>query len=743
MQRARGWAAVSACFLLGVSSNAGTLRFSAAPGNDLWQAVQSAGYASVRYATPGEAVGAATPGDAVVLLADGYPERTTPTDAALFQAVADRGIRMYVEYPSFLQGQPTAAPQSARWVRGVVASDFFAPHLARLQLLALHDCRYLPAVSTTTHLVLARVAGFDTAVYGLPAETLPLLFELPNGSGDGRFLVATTKLSHFRTGRYAPVGSWSVIWERILEWLQPGGVGARLNWTPTVRPVLPELSPVDERMTLRRGVEWFDRSGLILRPTDLEAYDRPANPLETTTVDWPFGHRVGWRPSTPGPRGDGSLGVLEGFDARVLPDGSQPVRWWRRGDCNGEIAGSLALASRVLNSPRYRTLAANIAHWFYADSVMSQGNRAQAGHPAFGLTGWNDVPNYYQSGQDGYAVYYADDNARAMLGMMLAGAALETDNYDERLMRCLLANLRLTGRLGFQPDRIDEAPLVARGWRAYFNDTNISLSPHYQAYLWACHLWAYRHTRFPLFLERARSGIRLTMEAYPHRWRWTNGIQQERARMLLPLAWLLRIENTEEVRGWLKRVAGDLLAAQDPCGAIREELGPGAGDFPPPASNEAYGTNEASLIQANGDPVCDLLYTVNFALLGLHEAAAATGDARLKAAEDRLAGFLCRIQARSEAHAELDGAWFRAFDYRRWEYWGSGADAGWGAWCIEAGWTQSWITAVLGLRQLDTSLWEYTGGSRVKREFEPAHRMLLGTAGVAGEQVLDEPNRGP
>jgi hypothetical protein len=292
-------------------------------------------------------------------------------------------------------------------------------------------------------------------------------------------------------------------------------------------------------------------------------------------------------------------------------------------------------------------------------------------------------------------------------------------------MRCLLANLRLSGRLGFQPDRIDEGPLVARGWRAFFTDNNASFSPHYQAYLWACHLWAYRHTRFPLFLERARSAIRLTMEAYPGRWRWTNGIQQERARMLLPLAWLLRIEDTPEVRGWLDRIVTDLLAAQADCGAIREELGTGAGDFPPPASNEAYGTNEASLIQANGDSVCDLLYTVNFAFLGLHEAAAATGDARLRAAADRLAGFLCRIQAASETHPELDGAWFRAFDYRRWEYWGSGADAGWGAWCIEAGWTQSWITSVLALRQLGTSLWDVTEGSRVARQFEPARRMLL------------------
>ena len=63
-----------------------------------------------------------------------------------------------------------------------------------------------------------------------------------------------------------------------------------------------------------------------------------------------------------------------------------------------------------------------------------------------------------------------------------------------------------------------------------------------------------------------------------------------------------------------------------------------------------------------------MLYTCNFALLGLHEAVAATGDPELKAAEDKLAEFLCRIQIRSERIPYLDGGWFRAFDYKQWDY---------------------------------------------------------------------------
>jgi hypothetical protein len=339
--------------------------------------------------------------------------------------------------------------------------------------------------------------------------------------------------------------------------------------------------------------------------------------------------------------------------------------------------------------------------------------------------GWNTTAKYYKD-MDGFGVYYGDDNARSMLGTMAAAALLNSDRWDESLLRCLLGNLRTTGKLGFRENRIDEGPLQKNGWRYYFERETVRYAPHYQAYLWATYLWAYHKTGFPLFLDRARNAIRMTMSAYPNEWQWTNGIQQERARMLLPLAWLVRIEDSAEHREWLKRVATDLLAAQDASGAIREEIGTaGKGDYGPPKSNDEYGTKEAALIQRNGDPLSDLLYTTNFAFLGLHEASAATGDGLYKDAEEKLAKFLCRIQVRTESNPELDGAWFRAFDFNRWDYWASNADAGWGAWSVETGWTQAWITSVLGMRQMGTSFWDLTAGSGIKKHLNALVPVML------------------
>jgi len=242
----------------------------------------------------------------------------------------------------------------------------------------------------------------------------------------------------------------------------------------------------------------------------------------------------------------------------------------------------------------------------------------------------------------------------------------------------------------------------------------VLLHPHYESYLWACFLWAYEASGDELFYRRARAAIARVVDAGPDNWQWTNGLAQERARLLLPLAWLVRVRDTAEHRGWLRDTALGLITLQDSCGAIREELGEASrGSYPPPASNEDYGKHEAALIQANGDPVADLLYTTNVAFLGLHEAAAATDESLYQDAADLLAAFLCRCQVRSDRRPELNGAWFRAFDFGRWEPWGSDADAGWGAWAVESGWTQGWITTVLALRQRRSSLWDLATASGV------------------------------
>jgi hypothetical protein len=101
------------------------------------------------------------------------------------------------------------------------------------------------------------------------------------------------------------------------------------------------------------------------------------------------------------PVGDGTLGVLEGHSSKILLDGSQPARWWIRADCVGETAMVLALANQ-------QKVAANLVD-FLVRSKMANGSRLDPASVSYGLLGWNEATKYYKN-EDGYDVYYGDDN---------------------------------------------------------------------------------------------------------------------------------------------------------------------------------------------------------------------------------------------------------------------------------------------------------------------------------------------
>jgi hypothetical protein len=648
--------------------------------NDLVRILSDNGIRFARFEDAAQAVREAPSGAGVLILADRYPTNTTQIEPAVFAQAAGKNLRLYVEYPASLPqlevGKPRAHKKGvygSNLEREVVTSDAFGATLRKNSIIMVQGCRYVPVAAPDPHLVVAHVAGYNQAVFGLPDKDVwPILFEHP----DGNLLVATTKLSHFVTGRYAPVDAWGAVWRMILGWLQPDGDIPELKWTPAVRPSYgrAERLPADaELAAFKRGVDWFGGSKLFIEPS-------------------------------------GKQGFHEGYNSKdFFMDGSHGISGQVRGDCTGEVAMSLALGAALTGNDAWRGIATNLLDLLYFESVAARGPRLDPQHPAYGLIGGDLMVD---SG-----VYYGDDSARHLLGTMAAAAVLQTDRWNERAVMEMLADFRTTGPWGFRKARIDEPELVQQGWRRFWEKSDgrwggERLWPHYEAYLWATLLWLYDKTHFEPLLRRTERGIRLLMDAFPDGWgSEANRHETERCRMLLPLAWLLRVEDTPEHREWLRQIKQYVLAAQHASGAIRQRV------IHETTANSQYGTGECALIQANGDPACDLLYAVNFAFLGLHEAAAATRDPELAQAADRLADFLVRIQIRSESRPELDGAWYRGFDFQKWEYWGSDGDIGWGVWCIETGWTQTWITTTLGLRHLRTSLWDLMAGRGMAEPF--------------------------
>ncbi|MBY5957350.1 hypothetical protein KUV50_04325 [Membranicola marinus] len=659
--------------------------------------------------SPMDAVNAANSGNGLLILSEGYPQTMVPLDDKFYTTIKEKQLRCYIEFPSYAPGVELGDVVEAKAERAVVKqSSWFHGRPDSLQILGINGLHYISNDVDESYIVAAKVAGFDSAIYGLPDKSDPLFFAW----GDFPVWIASTQLSRFVSGRYAPQEAWASLWESILSHVLPGVELQPLDWDLTVAASYgkTEKLPADfQRQSVQRGIEWYKNARMLVP----DGYDEK---LQSILDDG----RQELAYDTAIPVGDGSNGVFECIFSEINETGNQPIGIIKRGDCISESAMAFATAGELFDNDDYKEISTNLLDFYLLESIATKKEYGDPDHPAYGLIPWGiSTPAWFKAS-------YGDDNARFALGALAAGALTGTDTWEEPIMKSMVALLRTTGREGFRGSRIDLDHFEENGWRYYRDRDIVNLAPHFEAYLWACYLWTYDQTGDAVFLNTAEKGIHTMMEHYPDGWTWTNGLAQERARMILPLAWLVRVKDNADNRAVLMKVVNDFLELQDETGAIREELGEiKMGRYPPPQSNAAYGTTEASLIAHNGDPVSDLLYTTNFALLGLHEAAHATGDATIKEAEDKLAEFLVRIQVKSEGHPELDGGWMRAFDFQRFEHWGSNADHGWGAWAIESGWTQGWITTILGLRELDTSVWDLAKKSNAGKYYPALKKEML------------------
>ena len=427
----------------------GSWVFACRPDNDLYGVVAAGfGQPPLRFDAPSAAVAQAPAGAAVLLLADSYPQHATVIEPAWFDTAAAKNLRLYVEYPASLPDLVVDSPRSAGIRRGVISSERFGPQLRPLRIVALHDCQFVPVSVTNALITLAKVAGVDTAVFGLSdTPTDPILFEHPRG----RVLVATTKLSHFVTGRYLPSEAWGTIWETIFRWLQPQATPPTLRWTPTVRPSYrrDEPLPADaEAQAIRRSADWIFRSRILRHP----AWPRRR---VGAIADLQHGARPAARPT--GRRATVRSACSKDSVPRIRLDGSQPMRYAVRNDCMLEVAMLLALDALQPGSPRKRPDCQQSGRV----PLPALGSRRRSpGRSAAALpTAWS-AGRWIPPARTGATTTPAPCSASPP-----SSVALRDARWDEPLARCLLANFRTTGRTGFREACVTDEPLRANGWR--------------------------------------------------------------------------------------------------------------------------------------------------------------------------------------------------------------------------------------------------------------------------------------
>ncbi|WP_163513477.1 hypothetical protein [Fodinicola acaciae] len=633
---------------------------------------------------------------AVIVLADGY-RQAAPAPTTIGHQVAEfvrAGGRAYVEYATG-PGLPTAGEPRPSGVERIFVTDKEVAGFEALTLFDEHQSWLLPVTApenATELLSYGRVAGVYSAVFGPPDESLPALLEIPLGSGS--LLFATTALSNFQHGHYRLAARWRQLVRGLLASLHgidaPPVVRVRTSpreWAASGTPVrilvsspqpvtsdvpltevapgewqsaelnLPDgehvfavgkenvriqVSPREQRYRrmLDRCVEWYDRAGMF--------FDRP----------------------------DGSAGIAEGFMSEVQPDGEHPFRSVRRGDCYVENAYAFRLYAELSGDKRYRTIGDNLLR-LVRDRMQVLDRTAVYG-------AW-ETREYWKTLVE-MDNLFSDDDGWISAFVLADGIQRADDSAVSQGLRGVESLMRTAdAEFGLQvnPWRTPSY-LIGHGWDEIPTlplTDNLDVSAHWQSAPHVAYLFAYAATGDQRYLDIAIRGLDHMAAEFP-RMRLETSRTTEYIRFLLPL--LGAYHYTGKYRDVIMRIADFLMERRDPeSGALAEWDGRN------PTSNFAYGLDEQSIVQQNGDPITDQLYTLGFAAWTLPIAHQLTGEPVFDELATGVLDYLSRIQIDDDS--PLSGAWMRSFDFANWEYFGSNADIGWGPYCVETGWANATI----------------------------------------------------
>lgn len=561
------------------------------------------------------------------------------------------GKRVFAEYVGSIGHVYCAAPVSSRYERLAVCSDGFIGDLEAGELIEDQcNLRLKPHSIACSHeppiLQYVKQHAHDRVDMSpeliKPISDRGLWFDTPNN-----LLVCSFRLANFVKARFAPRRSALKLIGFIMEWLLDGpadlsGAGASY-WVGANHPDASLTEQV--RDSADRAMRWFEKSGVV--------YD------------------------------EGVTGALEGPGTEIYADGTQRMSSIRRVDCIGEIALPYYLNHLLTSDERSYGIAVNLQRVVY-DEFQSK-DQDELWH---GMIRWTE---------EAWGVCYQDDVARAVMPQLLQCLYSGTTEHLDDIVRALRFLVNTTGTDGTRVYRTDNITLTPEKMEQLRSTPGHMPSAHYNGFYYAVLLLAYRLTGIEEFRATAVRGMETIMAVYPDTKR-EQSQTQEYCRLILPLSWLYWETGEERHREWLYRVAGDLQKFRHSSGAYPEwDEGYRA------AMRHEIGQGESSLISRNGDPVIDLLYSNNWLPIGFIQAYLVTKDPYFKQLWEDLARFLVSAQIRSD-NPVIDGAWTRAFDVDKSEVFGSPADAGWGPWSIESGWTMAEISAGLMMGLLEERL---------------------------------------
>lgn len=509
--------------------------------------------------------------------------------------------------------------------------------------------------------------------YCLPADQTPApnLADFALWLDEENLLVTSFRMAGFAKAKFAPRQAWTRLLCDIVTWLggtcAPEDVHTVFDSAYTFAKGLPLQAVAD------RAAAWFQSANMFI-------------------------HRGG-RP----------YAVMEGLSSHVKADGTHLLSTEIRMDCVGETSHMFFLKALLEGDAQAEDTAMGLLR-FPLDMQVTE-PCPEWGMVRGNLSAW-------------WNVSYQDDAARGFILPLLWRAFLSGDRqYLPRVESALDYLLKTTGSDGLRATRVDfydmySSEIYATGlhcaadsaastgkWAWGGGITGITTmeqlqglpagtpSAHYNAYYMAALLFAYKLTGKQRYLQAGEKGMKTIMSFYPQTAR-EHSETQELCRLVMPLAMLYWASRKPEHKEWLYQVTHDLQRFAHISGGYMEW------DTGYTATCARAVDTESAAFSSNGDPVCDLLYSVNWLPQAFALAYYITGDGWFKTLWESVLDFLMRVQIHSE-NLIIDGGWSRAVDMDAMEVYGVANDVGWSPWSIESGWTVAEIAAGIYLGLLE------------------------------------------
>ena len=488
-------------------------------------------------------------------------------------------------------------------------------------------------------------------------------------------LVSSFRLCNFAKAKFAPRHVWATLFSGIIEWL--GGCASEQDVMDCFDAEFALYEDQRIAEAAQRAIEWFKKADMLVHV------------------------------------GNDPYCVKEGLASDVYADGTHKIASTIRNDCTGEAALAYYLSSVWKKSAEDLKIAKGLLR-MPLDMQITEAC-PQQGMVRGSIEGW-------------WHVSYQDDTARGFLLPLMFYTLLSGDRqYIPQIQSALDYLVKTTGIDGLRCSRFDfydqfsdevqasawhaepvkqDAPDEGLRWKwgggeitgsnpmdAYSKVPGNVPSAHYNAFYMAALLFGYKLTGDSRYYETGLRGITTLMKFYPYTAR-EHSETQEYCRLLLPLAMLSWVSDATEHKEWLYRVAKDLQRFRHPKGGYIEW------DTNYTAMCAGVEDGESSVLCENGDPIMDLLYSLNWLPNGFAVAYYATGDEWFKQLWTEICQFLANIQIKSK-NERINGVWPRAFDADLREVYGVPNDVGWAPWSVESGWTVAEIASgmILGLME--------------------------------------------